>query len=74
MSETDTHKADTLAALASRERELCHERDLIDARLSEVRELLAILETPTRARKPRVARNIVREVEHVQPMLEDQPA
>lgn len=74
MSDTDTHKADTLAALASRERELCHDRDLIDARLSEVRELLAILETPTRARKrsPR----LVREVEQVQvpTLLEDQPA
>jgi hypothetical protein len=65
-------KADVLAALEARKRELQHERDMLDARLEEVCELIQLTETPKR--KPRTARPMFRPVTMVpaeQPTLED---
>lgn len=68
MSDDVRLKADVLAALEARKRELQHERDMLDARLEEVCELIQLTETPKR--KPRNARPVTM-IPAEQPTLED---
>jgi hypothetical protein len=51
----DTAPSDAITALRERARELHRERDLIDARLAEVADMIELIETPKR--KPRIPRS-----------------
>lgn len=66
-----------LVALRQRSSELHQDISHLSARLAEVNELIALLETPQRIRKPRTPRNIVRDAppaaEAVGNLLETEP-
>jgi hypothetical protein len=62
-----------LTNLRERERELVHERDILDGRLGEVRDLIELIEKP--ARRPRAPRTVRldEQVSLIQPPLHRPP-